>query len=91
MSTSTEATKKRPAADEPEASAEMARIRIDPVEVAIHEAKQSYPLSAERLTKIIDWIHEAGSKPKLPCFLLTKLVNSTGRQPLITRWPSICC
>lgn len=51
MSTSTEATKKRPA-DEPEAPTEMPRIRTDPIEMAIHEAKQSYPLPADRLAKI---------------------------------------
>lgn len=50
MSTSTEATKKRPA-DEPEAPGKMPRI-MNPVEMAIHEAKQSYPLPADRLAKI---------------------------------------
>ncbi len=51
MATSTEASRKRPA-EEPEAPSEMPRIRTDPIEVAIHEAKQAYPMSADRLAKI---------------------------------------
>lgn len=51
MATSTEASRKRPA-EEPEAPSEMPRIRTDPIEMAIHEAKQAYPMSADRLAKI---------------------------------------
>ena len=80
MSTSTEATKKRPAADEPEASAEMPRIRTDPVEVAIHEAKQSYPLSAERLTKIEE---AACNRPPVPNATMNGTTVSIGSEEWI--------